>query len=62
MNMNNTENNSSLPPVNQSQVEDFDLVILKAVPDQRSPRGPLREKVNASRWLSAGKNIIQIGD
>ena len=27
--MNNTENNSSLPPVNKSQVEDFDLVILK---------------------------------
>jgi hypothetical protein len=27
--MNNTENNSFLPPVNQSQVEDFDLVILE---------------------------------
>ena len=27
--MNNTENNSSLPPVNKSQVEDFDLVILE---------------------------------
>jgi glycerol-3-phosphate dehydrogenase len=28
MNMNNTENHLSLPPVNKSQVEDFDLVIL----------------------------------
>jgi len=60
--MNNTENNSTLPPAHKSQVEDFDLVILESGTGSTIAGWPLREKGTEARWLSASRKIIQIGD
>src|ERR1700739_3288500 len=49
--MNN--NNSSLPSVNKSQVEDFDLVVLGGRTGSTIIARPFREKATAARWLSA---------